>query len=71
MWMKYQVYGHEDELYYHVGSPRMRLKAEPYRGKIFDTYDECLAECTKLKQADPQRLWSLLPRALDEHGNDL
>lgn len=69
--MKYQVYGHVDELDYHVGSPRMRFSETPYYGKIFDTFDECMAECNRLKRDDPQRLWSLLPRALDEHGNDL
>lgn len=69
--MKYQVYGHEDEMDYHVGSPRFHLKKEPYRGKIFETFDECMAECNRLKRHDPQRLWSLLPRAIDEHGNYL
>ena len=69
--MKYQVYGYEDERYDHVGSPRFRLKPEPYLGKTFDTFEECMAECTRLKHTDPQRLWSLLPRALDEHGNYL
>lgn len=63
--MRWQVFGWEDEKYYHVGSPRMRLKDTPYHGDIFDTYAECYEECERLRRSDPMHLWCLMPKPVE------